>query len=85
MVDARCDNDFFCLNWCQLLLVGSINNHMESCMLCISSMERWVNTCKNSDSRTQAKSVQVAILVQTITSDFLKWTGRGCLYPLNGS
>ena len=25
---------------------------------------------------------QVAILVQTITSEFLKWTGRCCLYPL---
>ena len=24
---------------------------------------------------------QVAILVQTITSEFLKWTGRCCLYP----
>ena len=25
---------------------------------------------------------QVAILVQTITSEFFKWTGRCCLYPL---
>ena len=25
---------------------------------------------------------QAAILVQTITSEFLKWTGRCCLYPL---
>ena len=24
---------------------------------------------------------QVVILVQTITSEFLKWTGRCCLYP----
>ena len=34
---------------------------------------------------TQATLAQVAILVQTITSEFLKWTGRCCLYPLNGS
>ena len=28
---------------------------------------------------------QVAILVQTITSEFLNWTGRCCLYPIAGS
>ena len=28
---------------------------------------------------------QVATLVQTLTSEFLKWTGRCCLYPLVGS
>ena len=46
---------------------------------------RWLDICKNSDYMTQATLAQVAILVQTITSEFLKWTGRCCLYPLNGS
>ena len=34
---------------------------------------------------TQAFLAQVAILVQTITSEFLNWTGRCCLYPIAGS
>ena len=34
---------------------------------------------------TQATLAQVAILVQTITSEFLKWTGPLCLYPIAGS
>ena len=38
--------------------------------------------CKNSDYMAQATLAQVAILVQTITRNFLKWTGRCCLYPL---
>ena len=58
---------------------------MESCTLCTFSKERWLDICKHSDYITQATWAQVAILVQTITSEFLKWTGRCCLYPLNGS
>ena len=44
-----------------------------------------MDICKNSDYMTQATLAQVAILVQTITSEFLKWTGRCCLYPIAGS
>ena len=44
-----------------------------------------MDICKNSDYMTQATLAQVAILVQTITSEFLKWTGRCCLYPSAGS
>ena len=44
-----------------------------------------MDICKNSDYMTQAFLAQVAILVQTITSEFLNWTGRCCLYPIAGS
>ena len=44
-----------------------------------------MDICKNSDYMTQAFLAQVAILVQTITSEFLNWTGRYCLYPIAGS
>ena len=44
-----------------------------------------MDICKNSDYMTQATLAQVAILVQTIISEFLKWTGRCCLYPIAGS
>ena len=44
-----------------------------------------MDICKNSDNMTQAFLAQVAILVQTITSEFLNWTGRCCLYPIAGS
>ena len=40
-----------------------------------------MDICKNSDYMTQAFLAQVAILVQTITSEFLNWTGRCCLHP----
>ena len=49
---------------------------MESCTLCTFSKERWLDICKHSDYMTQATWAQVAILVQTITSEFLKWTDR---------
>ena len=44
-----------------------------------------MDICKNSDYMAHATVAQVAILVQTITSEFLKWTGRCCLYPIAGS
>ena len=44
-----------------------------------------MDICKNSDYMTQAFLAQVAILVQTITSEFFNWTGRCCLYPITGS
>ena len=44
-----------------------------------------MDLCKNSDYMTQATLAEVAILVQTITSNFLNWTGRCCLYPIAGS
>ena len=47
--------------------------------------KRWMDICKNSDCMTQAFLAQVAILLQTITSEFLNWTGRCCLYPIAGS
>ena len=84
-MDASGVNLHLHLIWRRLLLVVPINDHMEFCTLCTSSKERWLGICKNSDYMTQATLAQVAILVQTITSEFLKWTGRCCLYPLNGS
>ena len=44
-----------------------------------------MDICKKSDYMTQATLTQVAILVQAITSEFLKWTGRCSLYPIAGS
>ena len=44
-----------------------------------------MDICKNSDYMAQATLAQVAILVQIITSEFFKWTGRCCLYPIAGS
>jgi len=44
-----------------------------------------MNICKNSDYMTQATLALVATLVRTITSEFLNWTGRCCLYPNVGS
>ena len=47
-----------------------------------------MDLCKNSDYMTQATLALVAILAQTITSNFLNWTngtGRCCLYPIAGS
>ena len=44
-----------------------------------------MDICKHFDYMTQAFLAQVAILVQTITSEFLNWTGRCCLYPIAGS
>ena len=85
MVDARGVNQHLHLIWRHLLLVVPINGHMESGALCTSSKERRLGICKNSDYMTQATLAQVSILVQTITSEFLKWTGRCCPYPLNGS
>ena len=38
--------------------------------------------CKYSDYLTQAILAHVAILVQTITYEFLMWTGRCCLFPI---
>ena len=85
MVDARGVNQHLHLIWRHLLLVVPINGHMESGALCTSSKERRLGICKNSDYMTQATLAQVSILVSTITSEFLKWTGRCCPYPLNGS
>ena len=47
--------------------------------------EHLTGICKNSDCLTQATLAQVAIMVQTITSEFLKRTGRCCLCPIAGS
>ena len=35
-----------------------------------------MDICKNFDYMTQAFLAQVAILAQTMTSEFLNWTGR---------
>ena len=40
-----------------------------------------IRSTRRASARIPIIRPKVAILVQTITSEFLKWTGRCCLYP----
>ena len=81
MADASGVNWHLHLTWLCLLLVVPINDHMDSCTPCTSDKEHWMDRCKNSDFLTHATLAQAAIWSVHSLANFLRWTGRCCLYP----